>query len=163
MKEITVTAKTEAEAHDLLAAAWNDNDNKPVKKTGKNRGFLLRAFGFLVLVLAKVIATPIYIVLWVLNFVKFSVGSFIFYVVGKFILFGIVPIFVLGALSYFKLVSEEQALNMTNASMTFAFNAPLGVGADVKLFPYEMVELYIVFGMAAITATVATFGKLDKD
>lgn len=162
MKEITVTANTEAEAHDLLAMAWQADQAKSVEKKVKRRGFLSKIFGALVFVLTRVIATPIYLVMWVVNFFKHSVGSFILYVIGKGILFAIVPLFILGVLLNLKFISHEQFQNWLNAGTSFAF----GSSTDdlfLQVFPYPTIELCIVFGMAAIAATGETFGKFDKD
>lgn len=162
MKEITVQAKTEAEAHDLLAAAWQADKEKSVKKPAKWRGIFARIFWGLMVVLTTIIATPVYIVVWVMNFFKHSVGSFIFYIIGKGILFAIVPLFILGVLFNLKLISHEQFQSWNNAGTSFAF----GSSTDdlfLQVFPYPTIELWIVFGMAAIAATGETFGKLDKD
>lgn len=131
---------------------WEKVEQKP-KRQINVRGILsamIRGVMSLVLVL---VATPFYIVIWTINFIKSLFGMFIMWIVGKCCLSLFVFMFS-WLLNAIKLIDEVTADRWSGSLGNFLFGST-GDKMD-RLFPYGELELWAIFILALLIATIST-------
>ncbi|WP_161980949.1 hypothetical protein [Streptococcus sp. S784/96/1] len=131
---------------------WS-NEEKATTKKVTVKGILGQVFGWLLRAVLFVIATPFFIVIWTMNFLKSLFGIFMFWVVGKFCL--VIFSYMLGfALVHLKILANDTAESWFSSLSGFLF----GSSSDTleKLFPHGAIEYWTIFIIALILATVTT-------
>lgn len=131
----------------------NQQSEQTTRSTRGVGSFFSSFFGWLMRLLVLVIATPFYIVLWTINFIKSLFGMFIMWIVGKFCLSFFV-FMISWLLNAIKLIDEVTADRWSGSLGNVLF----GSQGDVldRLFPYEEFELWAIFILALIIATFST-------
>lgn len=133
-------------------SSWSNEEQATTKKVDV-KGILGRLFGWLLRAVLFVIATPFYIVIWTINFIKSLFGMFIMWVVGKCCLSLFVFMFS-WLLNAIKLIDEVTADRWSGSLGNFLFDST----GDTfeRLFPYGELEYWAIFILALIIATFST-------
>lgn len=131
---------------------WS-NEEKATTKKVTAKGILGQLFGWLLRAVLFVIATPFYIVIWTINFIKSLFGTFIMWIVGK-VCLSFFVLLVMGFLGYINLVTQETADKVFNTVKDFFFINP--VTGQGEPFPYFEIEVWIIVILALIIATFST-------
>ncbi|WP_161980573.1 hypothetical protein [Streptococcus sp. S784/96/1] len=129
---------------------WS-NEEKATTKKVTTTGILGQLFGWLLRAVLFVIATPFYIVIWTINFIKSLFGMFIMWIVGKVCLVvfsGLVEYFVM----MIGLADKEMGTGWTMRLMDFLFKT----NSQPAFFPYGAIEYRAIVIFALIIATFST-------
>lgn len=134
-------------------SGWEKEKEKPKTPKVDARGVFGAILGFLGTALFFLIATPFFIVIWTINFLKSLFGMFIMWVVGK----GCLTLFVY-MLSYLlhkiKLIDYDTVERWSSIVGRFLFAADGDI--DQRLFPHGAVEYWAIVILALIIATFST-------
>lgn len=120
---------------------------------------LMTFLGWIWTAVVFLIATPIFLVMWCINFIKTLLGMVIFWVVGKMAVFLIFSgVIAIGAnLSW---LNSEMASNLIEWYTIHILGYPLPAGSvGFPMFPYINVEAWLILGLSLILATVATIPR----
>lgn len=133
---------------------WSQDQDTSSPKAGAG-SVLKRVFSGLLAAVMIVLTAPFVIVVWTMNFIKSLFGTVVFWIVGKLSLF-----FILWAISWvlsnlLKIVSTE---TMDRVADWFDLHI-LGSSADIFMFPYFNIEIWLILGLAVLMATVNTLDK----
>lgn len=131
---------------------WS-NEEKATTKQVTAKGILGQLFGWLLRVVLFVIATPFYIVIWTINFIKSLFGMFIMWIVGKCCLYLFVFIFGYVFVAM-KLITEDTIDSWLGVVGNFLFSSD-GDSFE-RIFPYGAIEYWSIFVLALIIATFST-------
>lgn len=133
-------------------SGWDKGEKSKTPKVDA-RGVFGAILGFLGTALYFLIATPFFIVIWTINFLKSLLGTFIMWIVGKCCLYLFVLIFGY-VFVYMKLISEDTIESWLGVVGNFLFSSD-GDSFD-RLFPYGAIEYWSIFVLALIIATFST-------
>lgn len=137
-------------------SGWEKEEEKSKAPKVDARGVFGAILGFLGTALYFLIATPFFIVIWTINFLKSLFGMFIMWIVGKvcLIIFSSLIEFVL--LPTIGLADPEMGTGWSLNLLHFLF----GAEGHTHLFPHGAIE-YWIFGI--ITLIIATFSTIYRD
>ncbi|HFI0149788.1 TPA: topoisomerase DNA-binding C4 zinc finger domain-containing protein [Streptococcus suis] len=127
---------------------------EPIQK----KGLFRKIIAVVLSCLAVIVAAPITIMSWSIDFIKSMIGSFLFWIVGK-VCVTIVLFLVLELLDRFKLVPEGILMSFLEGYSVHVLGMSNGEIVSTFLFPYFDIEIWLIVGLAAIIATMNTFRK----
>lgn len=131
-------------------SSWSNEEQATTQKTDI-KSILGQVFGWLLRAVLFVIATPFYIVIWTINFIKSLFGMFIMWIVGKFCL-----VIFSGLVEYLLitigLIDDKTGTSWTLTLMDFLFK----VNSQTEFFPYGAIEYWAIVILALIIATFST-------
>lgn len=117
---------------------------------------LMTFLGWVWTAVVFLIATPIFLVMWCINFIKTLLGMVIFWVVGKGAVV-VVTMLTLAAAQHLGLVQDDTMKSLFESVSGFLFGS---TGNELEiLFPHGMIELWLILGLSLILATVATIPR----
>ncbi|HEM2785988.1 MULTISPECIES: hypothetical protein [Streptococcus] len=124
--------------------------------------YLMTFLGWIWTAVVFLIATPVFLVMWCINFIRTILGMFIFWIVGKMAFFLIFTgIIALGAnLTW---LNGETASNLIEWCSIHILGFPLPENSTgFPMFPYIDIEIWLILILSLILATVATIPRSSR-
>ncbi|CYU35452.1 hypothetical protein [Streptococcus suis] len=129
--------------------------------TGWNlaKEYLMTFLGWIWTAVVFLIATPVFLVMWCINFIKTLLGMVIFWIVGKGAVV-VVTMLALAAAEYLNILKEETIASIFESVSGFLFGS---TGNEMEiLFPHGQIELWLILILSLILATVATIPRSSR-
>ncbi|HHT7668401.1 TPA: hypothetical protein ACT2EL_001091 [Streptococcus suis] len=129
--------------------------------TGWNlaKEYLMTFLGWIWTAVVFLIATPVFLVMWCINFIKTLLGMVIFWIVGKGVVV-VVTMLALAAAEYLNILKEETIASIFESVSGFLFGS---TGNEMEiLFPHGQIELWLILILSLILATVATIPRSSR-
>ncbi|HEP1839895.1 TPA: hypothetical protein VCA25_001333 [Streptococcus suis] len=121
--------------------------------------YLMTFLGWIWTAVVFLIATPVFLVMWCINFIKTLLGMVIFWIVGKGAVV-VVTMLALAAAEYLNILKEETIASIFESVSGFLFGS---TGNEMEiLFPHGQIELWIILILSLILATVATIPRSSR-
>ncbi|CYU24119.1 hypothetical protein [Streptococcus suis] len=132
--------------------------------TGWNlaKEYLMTFLGWIWTAVVFLIATPVFLVMWCINFIKTLLGMVIFWVVGKGAVFLILT-GIFAILTELNLLKVETGMNVMDWYSSHILGFPMPEGAvGSPMFPHINIEIWLILGLSLIMATVATIPRYSE-
>ncbi|HEL1652556.1 TPA: hypothetical protein TXN44_000454 [Streptococcus suis] len=121
--------------------------------------YLMTFLGWIWTAVVFLIATPVFLVMWCINFIKTLLGMVIFWIVGKGAVV-VVTMLALAAAEYLNILKEETIASIFESVSGFLFGS---TGNEMEiLFPHGQIELWLILILSLILATVATIPRSSR-
>ncbi|HEM3180565.1 hypothetical protein [Streptococcus suis] len=121
--------------------------------------YLMTFLGWIWTAVVFLIATPVFLVMWCINFIKTLLGTVIFWIVGKGAVV-VVTMLALAAAEYLNILKEETIASIFESVSGFLFGS---TGNEMEiLFPHGQIELWLILILSLILATVATIPRSSR-
>ncbi|MFM0788396.1 hypothetical protein P7J41_05485 [Streptococcus suis] len=132
------------------------NDQVVYSRWERVKEYALIFLGWLWTALVFLVTTPIFLIMWCINFVKTLLGMFVFWVVGKIAVF-LVFSGVIALLAHLQWISGETCSNLMDWYSSHILGTPMPEGAvGSPMFPHINIEIWLILSLSLILATVAT-------
>ncbi|HEM4879752.1 hypothetical protein SHY80_02390 [Streptococcus suis] len=121
--------------------------------------YLMTFLGWIWTAVVFLIATPVFLVMWCINFIKTLLGMVIFWIFGKGAVV-VVTMLALAAAEYLNILKEETIASIFESVSGFLFGS---TGNEMEiLFPHGQIELWLILILSLILATVATIPRSSR-
>ncbi|MGU7965662.1 hypothetical protein [Streptococcus suis] len=121
--------------------------------------YLMTFLGWIWTAVVFLIATPVFLVMWCINFIKTLLGMVIFWIVGKGAVV-VVTMLALAAAEYLNILKEETIASIFESVSGFLFGS---TGNEMEiLFPHGQIELWLILILSLILATVTTIPRSSR-
>ncbi|CYU56781.1 hypothetical protein [Streptococcus suis] len=121
--------------------------------------YLMTFLGWIWTAVVFLIATPVFLVMWCINFIKTLLGMVIFWILGKGAVV-VVTMLALAAAEYLNILKEETIASIFESVSGFLFGS---TGNEMEiLFPHGQIELWLILILSLILATVATIPRSSR-
>lgn len=121
--------------------------------------YLMTFLGWIWTAVVFLIATPVFLVMWCINFIKTLLGMVLFWLVGKGAVV-VVTMLALAAAEYLNILKEETIASIFESVSGFLFGS---TGNEMEiLFPHGQIELWLILILSLILATVATIPRSSR-
>ena len=121
--------------------------------------YLMTFLGWIWTAVVFLIATPVFLVMWCINFIKTLLGMVIFWIVGKGAVV-VVTMLALAAAEYLNILKEETIASIFESVSGFLFGS---TGNEMEiLFPHGQIELWLILILSLILATVVTIPRSSR-
>ncbi|WP_421445254.1 hypothetical protein [Streptococcus suis] len=121
--------------------------------------YLMTFLGWIWTAVVFLVATPVFLVMWCINFIKTLLGMVLFWLVGKGAVV-VVTMLALAAAEYLNILKEETIASIFESVSGFLFGS---TGNEMEiLFPHGQIELWLILILSLILATVATIPRSSR-